>query len=172
MRLIGLGVFFSVSFPLVAGEADQKRRAKEEAQAMMNAYFKGDLEKFVGYLPPRLVDLAGGREKLLATMNSVLEQAKALGLKIQSVEVGDPVTLVGKGKTVFAVIPTTQVMAGRGVKITERNHLIGSSTDGGQRWTFVRRAKKNREELRKVLPDLPEDLKLPAPQERTIEKTK
>lgn len=157
-----------VCVPLAAGEADLRRRAKEEAQAMVAAFFKGDYDRFVSYMPATGLQKLGGREKAAATMKEFMEKSK---VKVLSITVSDATDLVKKGKRLFAVLPITQVMEGLGTRTTARDHLLGSSEDGGKTWIFINRAKMSREAIRELLPEFPKEVKLPPPNKQTIEKT-
>jgi hypothetical protein len=169
---IGSFVLVCACLPLAAGEAGQKRRVKEAAQAMAAAFLKEDYEKFADYMPAALVKLAGGREKLVAKIKDSMAQMKDRGIKLLSYTVDDPTGLSGMGDERFAVLPYTMVMTLPGAKVTMKAPLIASSEDGGKRWKFIDAQKKSAEEIRKILPNFPADLKLPPPQEPVVEKLK
>ncbi len=170
-RLIGSFVLLGACLPLAAGEADQKKRVKDAAEAMAAAFIKGDYEKFVDYMPAAVLKLAGGREKLAAKLKESMTQMKAKGVKILSYTVSEPTALSGKGDERFAVLPYTMVMTLPGAKYTLKAPLVGTSEDGGKSWKFIDAQKKSAEEIRKILSNFPADLKLPPPQEPVVEKT-
>src|SRR2546421_3677020 len=133
-QLIGSFVLLCACLPLAAGEAGQKRRVKEAAQAMAAAFLKGDYEKFADYMPSGVIKLAGGREKLVAKIKESMTQMKDRGVKLLSYTVDDPTGISGKGDERFAVVPYTMVMTLPGAKYTVKAPLVASSEDGGKRW--------------------------------------
>jgi hypothetical protein len=168
-QLTGSLVLLCACLTLTAGEADLKRRVQEQAQAMADAFRKGDVEKFVGYLNPKLFKLAGGRDKLVAKMKAFLEEMKGKGLALKSYKTEIPDAILGQGQERFAVVPYTLVMTLSGKRITQRAALVAASADGGKRWTFLDAQGKTPENVRALLPNLPKEVKLPAPQAPVIE---
>ncbi len=158
--------------PLAAGEIDQKRRVKEAAQAMADAFFKADFEKFARYTNPLLLKEVGGRDEMIAGLKAGLADMKARGVEIRSYQVAEPSSLAGEGKDRFAIVPTTLVMTLPGTKVTMNSCLIGASEDAGKTWTFLDGAKATPQTIRKFLPNFPETLKLPAQQPPLVEKTR
>jgi hypothetical protein len=171
-QLTGSLLLLCACLPLAAGEADQKKRVKQEAQAMANAFLKGDYETFADYMHPATVREVGGRAKLLDGVKAFAAKMKARGMKVQSYKVGDCTDLVGKEKEWFAVVPYTQVMTAPGVRYTTKGYLVGASANGGKTWNFTDISKKNLRRVREIVPNFPEDLKLPDLPDPVIEKTK
>src|SRR5262249_8984521 len=118
---------------------------------------------------PKIVEMMGGREKMIEALKDGMKQLKEKGFSFRSVEVGEPAEFAEEGKDTFVVVPTTTEMAAPGGKIVVKSYLLGISPDGGKAWTFVDGngigTAENREQ---VLPKLPEKLKLPEVQEPTF----
>jgi hypothetical protein len=67
------------------------------------------------------------------------------------------------GEELFAVIPTSTVVRFDKMKVKLKSYLLGISRDDGVKWKFVDGAGMTDVERRKkLLPNLPESLKLPA----------
>lgn len=170
-KIAGSLVLLCACVPLLAGEADHKKRSKAIAQEMADAFFKSDYEKFAKYVNPALIKLVGGREKLLATMKTALEKMEAGGIKLVSCQVMDATGFATQGRERFVILPSTTVVSAPGAKITVKSFWVGASDDAGRTWTFLEGGKLNAENLKILLPNFPEDLKLPATTAPIIEKT-
>jgi hypothetical protein len=170
-KIAGPLVLLCVCVPRLAGEADHKKRSKAIAQEMTDAFLKSDYEKFAKYVNPALIKLAGGREKLLATMKIALEKMEAGGVKVVSFQVLDATDFATQGRERFVILPSTTIVSAPGTKVTIKSFMVGASDDGGRTWTFLEGGKLNAENLKILLPNFPEDLKLPATTAPIIDKT-
>jgi hypothetical protein len=95
-----------------------------------------------------------------------MKQLKEKGFSFRSVEVSEPAEFVEEGKDTFVVVPTTTEMTAPGGKIVVKSYLLAISPDGGKAWTFVDgNGIDTAEKREKILPKLPEKLKLPEAQE-------
>jgi hypothetical protein len=157
----------------VAGQAqpqadDQPKSAvvKKKAQELGEALKKADYPRFVDLTYPKVVELTGGREKMIAELEAGMKQMKEQGYSFRSVEVGEPGAFLAEGSNTFVVLPTTTEMAAPGGKVVIKSHLLGISPDGGKAWTFIDvHDLGNAEKRERVLPRLPEQLELPKAQE-------
>jgi hypothetical protein len=131
-------------------------QAKELETALTNK----DYAKVLDLTNPKVVEVGGGREKLLAAMQSEMKSIEAGGVTLLSSTASPPSQFVSDANGIYAVVPvTTKIKAQEGIFQTEGS-LVGVSTDGGQNWTFVDATGKDQTELKKVLPIL-DKLNLP-----------
>jgi hypothetical protein len=140
----------------VEGYPNLTVRAKELEAALASK----DYAKVVDLTYPKVVEVGGGRDKLLAEMTREMQSMNAEGVELLSSNCGAPSQFVSDATGIYAVVPvTTRIKAQGGIFQTEGS-LVGISTDGGQNWTFVDATGKDQTELRKVLPNL-DQLSLP-----------
>ena len=118
-------------------------------------------EKFIGFMYPKMIELAGSREKMLAMLKSTEDDFKKQGVKIESVEVGEPSVPVVAGGKQFSVVPQTMRMTFPTAKLEASSYLLAVSADGGKTWTFIDGAGVTPDTLKMVLPDFPAELRLP-----------
>jgi hypothetical protein len=131
-----------------------------QAKQLEDALGRKDYGKVIDLTYPKVIEFAGGREKMLAETTREVESMEAEGVKILSSTCGSPSQFVTDAGGIYAVIPViSKVKATDGIFQTE-GCLIGISTDGGQNWTFVDATGKDQTELKKVLPIF-EKLNLP-----------
>jgi hypothetical protein len=125
-------------------------RAKELETALASK----DYAKVIDLTYPKVVEVGGGREKLLAAMTNEMKTMEAEGVSLLSSTAGSPSQFVSDASGIYAIVPvTTKIKATGGIFQTEGS-LIGISTDGGQSWTFVDATGKDQTELKKILPNL------------------
>ena len=145
----------------VAAHAEDEPKSavvKKKAGEIVAAIKKEEYAKVVDLTYPKVVELMGGREKMLAELEAGMKQLKEKGFSFKSVEVGEPGELMTEGKNTFAVVPTTTEMAAPGGKIVLESYLLGISSDGGKAWTFVDGSGIGTAEKRElILPKLPSE---------------
>lgn len=78
-----------------------------------------------------------------------------------SAQVLKPGQGVQAGKEIHVVVPMQMVMKRPEGRLLVRSYLIGGSSDGGRTWTFVDGARIAPDNIRKVLPNFNDRLKLP-----------
>jgi len=150
----GVGSGTSENYPTLTA------RAKELEQALGAK----DYGKVVDLTYPKLVEYAGGREKLLAAMTKELKTMEAEGVEIVSSTSAAPSQFVHDASGIYAVVPMTSKFKAQDGMFQVEGSLIAISTDGGQNWTFVDATGKDQTELKKILPNL-DKLKLPPEKE-------
>jgi len=125
-----------------------------QTKQLEDAFSRKDYAKVIDLTYPKIVEFAGGREKMLTETTSEIQSMEAEGVQILSSTYASPSQFVSDASGIYAVIPVvSKVKATDGVFQTEGT-LIAVSTDGGQNWTFVDASGKDHTELKKVLPNI------------------
>jgi hypothetical protein len=132
---------------------------KEQAERWAEAYVREDYEKVASLTLPKQVELMGGSEGMARILTRSLEGG---GVKMLSIQVGEPEEVIPIERQLFAIVPTTLKMREpRGV-VVGNGFLIGVSNDGGETWTFVDGSGgRNEEKVKTLLPAAAGKLKLP-----------
>lgn len=166
--LILLGFCLSVSAAEDKPESVAKRQANEVAQATV----KGDFEKIADLTYSRVIEEMGGREKMIGAMKTGIKDMKARGYEFRSAKVEDALPLVAGGSDVFTIVPFTLEMKVPGGRATMKSFLLGVSSNKGKTWTFVDGSGIGKDErmAKKILPNLPAELKLPKREQPVIHK--
>jgi hypothetical protein len=121
-----------------------------------------DYAKVADLSHPEIVEVMGGKEKMVEKTSEIMAGLKARGLAFKKYTVGKIGEPVVDGKTAYIVVPTTVVLTGPKTTIESDSYLLGVSTDSGKTWTFADGAGLSNPVLRdKVFPSLPAALKLP-----------
>lgn len=150
-----------VASPTPAATAESYPRLAIQASELNDALLRKDYDRFLDLTHPKVVELGGGREKMRATLKTQLEQTEAEGVKVLSSSIGSPTQVLHDAGAIYAVMPNTlKVKAQAGTFQTEST-LIGVSADNGVNWTFVDAGGKDDGELKKVLPEVADKIKVP-----------
>ncbi len=172
MRAFGIGLFAVIVVVAPAFAADPpspKQVAKERVEELNTAVIKEDYAKVVDFTHPKIVELIGGREKMIAVMEAGTKDMKAKGFALRSVKVDEPSEPVVAGAEQYVVVPFLLEMKAPGGRLLQKAFVIGVSGDTGKTWTFVN-GDLDLAKVKLVLPKLPEDLKLPKREKPVFEK--
>ena len=160
--LVVLITLCSAAYQVHADDKIDVANAVERAKAIVKAVTDKDYAKVVDATYPAVIEIAGGREKMIDAINVAMKRLKDRGFKIASEKIGKPATPVIDGKTAYVVIPTTMEMTTPDATIVTESYLLGITTNGGKSWAFVDGAGLSQPKLKeKIFPKLPKELKLP-----------
>jgi hypothetical protein len=146
-----------------AGEDTPEKVAKRKANEVVQATIKSDFDKIADLTYPKVVDQMGGRKKMIDAMTTGLRDMKARGIEFTSAKIEDARPLVAGGADVYTIIPFTLEIKVPGGRATTKSYLLGISADKGKTWSFVDGSGIGNDErmAKKLLPNLPQELKLP-----------
>ncbi len=137
-----------------------------EVKKMVQATIDGKYEVVLSMTHPNALEEVGDKDKFAGQLKAVMEAIKEKGLIFTVTEIGKPTVTKGD-KDYFAVAPYTLEVTGLGKKITCKTAAIGVSADTGKTWKFINIDAKGENEIRRLLPDLPRDLKVPKQESKT-----
>jgi len=145
---------------------------KDTAERTNKALISGDYATVADLTCPKLVELMGGRAKLIGSMQSAVAQMKSQGIIFKSAAIDNPsATVTNKNGQLFAIVPFSLAVAVPVGIATQKSYLIANSVDRGRTWTFVDGGNVDPSTLGQVFPTLPSTLRLPAKQEPILQKT-
>ena len=133
-----------------------------QAQEVNDAFGRRDFARMVDLTYPKVIEAAGGRDKMVSALAKGMKEMEAEGVVVLSSTAGAPTQIVHASGSIYAVLPTTlKVKAQDGVFQTESS-MIGISSDNGATWTFIDAGGKDQNQLKNLLPDAASKLNLPA----------
>jgi hypothetical protein len=136
-----------------------------QAQEVNDAFRRRDFGRMVDLTYPKVIESAGGRDKMIAALAGGIKEMESEGVSVLSSTAGAPTQIVHVSEWIYAVVPTTlKVRAKDGVFQTESS-MIGISADKGAHWTFIDAGGKDHAQLKSLLPTPADALKLPAEKE-------
>jgi len=132
------------------------------ARELNEAFGSKDYARFVDLIHPKVIEMAGGRERLIAEMTKELKQMEAEGVVVLSSTCGGPTQFFRDGsESLYAVLPTTlKIKAQTGIFQSESS-MIAVSSDDGANWKFIDASGKDQGELEKLIPGVADKLNLP-----------
>jgi hypothetical protein len=143
---------------------------KARAEEASNAFIKGDYQKFVDLTYPKLVELMGGREKMISLTEGQMREMKAQGVEFMSTTVDVPREVVPAGPQVFSIVPYTLKMKTPEGVITQQSYLLAISNSDSIKWTFIDVTGLNDAQLKAVVPGAVGRVTFPAKQPPVFER--
>lgn len=135
--------------------------ARGQAMEMVRALQKKDFTTFSKYMHPKMLEMAGGTDKLIRQMDTMNVMAKQFGAEIKAVHIGVPGKIVNYKKDMQMVIPETTELTSAFGNVELETSLVAISSDGGKNWKFIDTSMTNVKELKKTMPDLSPELVIP-----------
>lgn len=147
-------------------QTERIRKGAEENSAALAA---GDYDRVVDFTYPKVVEMIGGRKKMIEILRRLAEDMKSHGTAILGADVSEPKEVVASGSKRFAIIPTVVRMKVPEGTLRSKGFLLGISADEGKTWTFIDGAGITKEKLALVLPEFPPQLTLPSREPPVLE---
>jgi hypothetical protein len=136
-----------------------------QAQEVNDAFRRRDFARMVDLTYPKVIEAAGGRDKMIAALAKGMRDMESEGVSVLSSTAGTPTQIVHASEWIYAVVPTTlKVKAKEGAFQTESS-MIGISADQGAHWTFIDAGGKDHAQLMSFLPAASDKLNLPVEKE-------
>lgn len=144
-----------------AAQKDGPKTVKALAEETARAVVAGDFKRLVELTYPKIIEMVGGAEKMVAALEKDAAEAKDEGVNFVSYTVGEPGEAVRGGSQLFVVVPTELRMKTPEGVWASKSYLVGISDDGGGTWTFIDGAFLDEANLKLVIPAAAGKLTLP-----------
>ena len=138
---------------------------KIQAMDMARALIKNDFNTFVGFMHPKIIAYAGGKEKLKKNMDSASQAMVQFGVEFKKIIIGDPGPIVSFQDQLQCVVPQTTTLQTLLGQIEAETSLLAISPDKGKKWYFIDTNVYKVDKLKKILPDLSTALVIPPQKE-------
>ncbi len=142
---------------------NQNSIIKTQAVNMAHALIKKDFPAFLKYMHPNIIEMAGGNERLLQRMDTVNTMASQFGASIKKIVIGNPGNLINYKNQLQVTLPQSSELTSGFGSFSLETTLIAISSDGGKNWQFIDTSIYNLKEVKKAMPDLSPELKIPPP---------
>jgi hypothetical protein len=136
---------------------------KKQATKVTNALLAGNYDAVIGSMYSKVVQMSGGKEKLLQMMTTGMSQMKAQGISFKSAAVGTPGKFFKAGTEIHCLVPETITMQMGKNTMTNKSNLLAISKDGGKNWSFLDLNRGTIASIPKIFPNFNKDLKIPGP---------
>jgi hypothetical protein len=108
-----------------------------QAREFCEAYVRKDYQRMIELTHPKMLECAGGKERLLSELGRGEELWQAYGIEYLSWTPADATQVISDSGSLYAIVPTIVNRRVRGEPSAFDVCLIGISSDEGQHWTFV-----------------------------------
>ena len=144
-----------------AATVENYPRLSAQAQEVNDAFRRRDFGRMIDLTYPKVIEAAGGRDKMIAALAKGIKEMEAEGVVVLSSTAGTPTQVLQISGWIYAVVPTTlKVKAQDGIFQTDSS-MIGLSSDHGGNWTFIDAGGKDHTQLKSMLPARADKLELP-----------
>ena len=103
MTLLALSL---LTLPARAEDKVDTSKVEELARAVGKAVLDGDYAKVADFSHPKIVEVMGGKDKMIEQTKAVMDAVKAQGFAIKEYTVGKPADPVVDGKTAYVNDPS------------------------------------------------------------------
>ncbi|MCM2523554.1 hypothetical protein NDN64_03110 [Stenotrophomonas maltophilia] len=143
--------------------ADESAALRQDVQAMMGAFARGDAELIIARTHPSLKRLAGGDEAYARMTRDTLKELRKAGVTIISDEAGVPGRTYAAGDEEVCFVPRQSLLRVREAPMRSTTFMLAVRRVGTTRWSFIDGAAllDNPALLRQLLPALEPGVTLP-----------
>lgn len=163
--ILFLGILFMDMNPfqgLGSSDIDQEEFAQmmsEELTRMGKFLNEGQIDSFVEYNHPLILESLGGRQKVVNLLRESMNQVKSSDMKIESVELEDILDFKIDRNSVQAIIIQKNIQAFNGEKNVDYQRVLSYYDKISHKIYFLGIQDKNKDEILKIFPYLNKELK-------------
>jgi hypothetical protein len=134
-------------------------RLKSQAEEISKTLVNGDYDRLADLTHPKVLEMTGGREKMISVSKEFMDASKKQGIEIVSTTVGEPNESVPVGNELFATVPFSIVLKTPKGNLKQQSMVVGISSDNGANWKFVNGI--NQEKFNEMFPEAAGKIKIP-----------
>jgi len=153
--------FLAVCISTISIGQNLETTIKIQAMEMARALLAKDVVKLAQYFPPKLVEQAGGVDKMMIARDTMNKYMKQFGAEIKKVTIGNPGKIITYKNAMQATLPQTTELKFMASTIIAETTLIAISEDKGVHWYFVDTSIYRSEKIKSLLPNISPDLVIP-----------
>ncbi|MEO5997791.1 MAG: hypothetical protein ABIN89_13695, partial [Chitinophagaceae bacterium] len=83
-----------IMYGVLSSAQNQNSIIKIQAMDMANALVKKDFPRFLKYMYPSIIDVAGGKDRMLQRMDTINAIASQVGAVIKKIVIGNPGVII------------------------------------------------------------------------------
>ena len=133
---------------------NMKTIIKIQAMDMAGALVKNDFNAFLKYMHPKVIEIAGGTQKLKNNMDSADAMMKLFAMEFKKIIIGHPGEIITYKEQLQCVVPQSTNMKSPLGELYVETSLIAICMDKGKRWYFIDTNIYKVDKLKTALPDL------------------
>jgi hypothetical protein len=134
---------------------------EKQAKLMADALLSRDYTSFAKYTYFRVIEMAGGEQKMIEAMEEGSKDMESRGVAITAVSFGKVSELIVEKDELQCTIQQEIEMRVPDGRLTTHSTLIAISTDNGESWFFIDTPGRDIQAMRDTYPNLSADLIIP-----------
>jgi hypothetical protein len=138
---------------------------KVQANKLIEATLKKDYNTLASFTYPKVVEMMGGKEKMIQTIQTGMQKLSDQGFTVQKGVIGSPGKFYKAGKEIHCLLPETITMLTKEGKLLSKSNLLAITQDGGSNWYFLDVNSSTINFVPKLFPQFNKKLVLPEPAE-------
>lgn len=149
-------------------QGQQYELLKTDLEKFVAAYMEADVDTYVKYIIPTVLEKAGGREQMKAVAKEEIEIYRQGGMQIKSI-IPETMSETYQGDPNMYVVVGQQVIMKVGeADFVKTAYYLAESGDKGNTWKFLNLEAYTRQDLEAYVPGLPAEVNIPATAEPMI----
>lgn len=136
---------------------------RQQAQILGDAIIKGDYQTVIDHTYPGVIDMVGGKDKMLQATTQAMGGLKDQGITIEKLTVGHASQFYKAGTQIHCLLPETLRMKLPNGHAIAQSYILAVSSDGGKTWSYMDVNANSKDLLPKLFPNFNADLKIPDP---------
>lgn len=144
---------------LVYSQTDQG--ALDATEAYFTAKMCDDYETLLNLTLPDLIDQAGGRENMRATLSKIHGNQRSKGIILQDYKIKQDIEQAKTKTETHVLIPIVTISKVPGGTVTSESHLIAVGLEGNSKWHIVETSSLNEYNIHKVIANWDNTIVLP-----------
>jgi len=164
MKKLSLLLFLLIT--LTSAHAQDTLKLKATAQRLLDATLKEDYALLIDFTYPKVIEMGGGKDTMMATIKLGMQQMKESGFTFHSAKLLPLGKIYKAGKELHCLLPHTLVLKAKGGYLSSIATLLCISSDEGKNWTYISAGSLDDKKLKTLFTNFNEELKLdkmPAP---------
>jgi len=156
-------LLFSKGICSAQNETELKDLALTSAKASSKALLDSDYETIIKYTHPNIVQASGGKDKMVSLLESVMNNAKNMGVNIEKSEVGKLLSFTNEQGQYRCLVENYLVISMQTQKkrIHRKSSLFGFYDAEIKQWHFVEADKLNTVPANTFFPDFKTSIRIP-----------
>lgn len=134
------------------------KKALLEGEKMENAFLKDNYDVFVNFSHPKILEMAGGKDKMVE-MLSKHDEVKEVKDMLIDTELSLPSKLIIQDSIYQCVVSQKQIMNFDGQKYFTLSSLLAISYNKGENWFFIS-GTKSLAKIQTLFPELSDELEV------------
>jgi hypothetical protein len=135
-----------------------------QGNLMGASFLSSNYNNYLRYVHPIVIELAGGEKGMIQTLIKQKIQVKNMNTEISSISFESPSKIFQSGNELQCIITQhTKLVSKKGSVITYSSFIV-LSNDFGKSWRFIDASNKDILLLRKLIPNLSQEIILPPKQ--------